>query len=155
MQILRITALFFLLTGLSGCLILPQKEPEPDQSLYWCPPLPNCASTEAITFVHSIRPYKLKMPMKEAWPLVQQSVKEMPRTTIEFEREGYIYAKTHSAVFHFVDYFEVLAVPEENRLQVRSSSLLGIWDVFVNYFRTEDFRDRLENKGVIEISEES
>ena len=139
--------------SLSGCLILPLQESDPDQSLHWCPPLPNCASTESATFVHSIQPFELKMPFNEAWPIIRETVNELPRTLIEHDYQGYIYAKTHSAVFQFVDYFEVLADPEEKQLHVRSSSLLGIWDLFVNYFRTEDFRERLEAKGVIQTKE--
>jgi len=135
--------------SLSGCMVFPLEETEPDRSLYWCPPLHNCASTEAGTFVHSIQPFELAVPLEEAWPLIRESVEDLSGTTIEYEYNGYIFAKSYSTVFHFLDYFEVLAVPEENRLNVRSSSLTAITDLFVNYFRTEQFREALEAKGVI------
>jgi len=135
--------------SLSGCMVFPLEETEPDRSLYWCPPLHNCASTEAGTFVHSIQPFELTVPLEEAWPLIRESVEDLSGTTIEYEYNGYIFAKSYSTVFHFLDYFEVLAVPEENRLNVRSSSLTAITDLFVNYFRTEQFREALEAKGVI------
>ena len=80
---------------------------------------------------------------------MREAVESLPGATIEYEYNGYILAKSYSAVFHFLDYFEVLAVPEENRLNVRSSSLTAITDLFVNYFRTESFREALEGKGVI------
>lgn len=147
--IIKIILLLGMITSLSGCLIFPLKQTDTDRSLRWCPPLPNCASTEAVTFVHSIQPFTLDIPLDEAWPLIQESVANLPRTTIEHEYPGYIFAKTHSRVFHFLDYFEVVAVPEENRLNVRSSSLLGISDFWVNYFRTETFRKSLEKQGVI------
>ena len=135
--------------SLSGCMVFPLEETEPDRSLYWCPPLHNCASTEAGTFVHSIQPFELAVPLEEAWPLIRESVEDLSGTTIEYEYNAYIFAKSYSTVFHFLDYFEVLAVPEENRLNVRSSSLTAITDLFVNYFRTEQFREALEAKGVI------
>jgi uncharacterized protein (DUF1499 family) len=144
-----ITITLLLSASLTGCIVSPLKESNPDRSLNWCPPLPNCVSTEAATFVHSIQSFSLDMPMNEAWPLIQETVNQLPRTNIEIEYPGYIYAKSHSAVFRFPDYFEVLAVPSENRLNVRSSALLGVTDFFVNYLRTEKFRDKLAEKGVI------
>jgi len=130
-------------------MVFPLEEKEEDRSLYWCPPLHNCASTEAVTFVHSIQPFELKMPLDDAWPLIRETVENLPGTSIEYEYQGYIYAKSYSTVFHFLDYFEVLAVPEDNLLVVRSSSLIAITDFFVNYLRTEQFREELEEKGVL------
>lgn len=148
MKIINLLSALAILS-LSGCMVFPLEEADTDRSLYWCPPLHNCASTEAGTFVHSIQPFELEMPLDEAWPHVRDAVENLPGTTIEYEYNGYIFAKSYSAVFHFLDYFEVLAVPEENRLNVRSSSLTAITDLFVNYFRTESFREALEGKGVI------
>jgi len=130
-------------------MVLPLKESDNLQSLYWCPPLPNCASTEAISFIHSIEPFELKIPLEEAWPVIRQVVSDLPGTEIHTEFPGYLFAKSYSTVFKFLDYVEVLAVPEENRLNVRSSSLLGLSDLFVNYFRTERLREILEEKGII------
>lgn len=134
---------------LSGCVVFPESAADPTPSLYWCPPLHNCASTEAVTFVHSIQPFELIMPMNEAWPIIRQTVEEMQGTTIKSEHTGYIYAHSYTRVFHFLDFFEVLAVPKENRLNVRSSSLIALTDLFANYFRTERFREALEEKRVI------
>ncbi len=141
------------LSLLSGCLILPLKQNDPDQALFWCPPLPNCASTEAVTFVHSIQPFDLIMPMEQAWPLVQLSVSELDGTHINQQHEGYIHAKSYSTVFHFLDYFEVLYMAPEQQLNVRSSSLLGIIDLWANYRRTEQFRDLLIERKVIKAKE--
>lgn len=88
--------------------------------------------------------------MDEAWPIVLATVKEMERTDVSTQWDGYLYAKAYSRVFHFLDFLEVLAVPEENRLAVRSSSMLGITDFWVNYRRVERLREALVKKGVIE-----
>lgn len=142
-------AIIFTLLLLSGCVTLPLAESNSKQTLNWCPPLPNCASTESATFVHSIQPFELAMPVQQAWPIIRASIEELPRMAIKREYPGYIYAKSYSAVFKFLDYFEVLAVPEEQRLMVRSSSLLGISDLGVNARRTQEFRQNLKGKGVI------
>ena len=130
-------------------MVSPLKELELNPSLKWCPPLPNCASTEAISFLHSVPPFKLKKPLAEAWPIIRKTVIEMSRTSIESESNRYIYAKSYSAVFGFLDYFEILAIPEENRLSIRSSSLLGITDFSVNNARVEKFREQLKKRGIL------
>jgi len=148
-KIAQLMTLAFVLSSLQACIILPVKKSDISLSLFWCPPLPNCASTEAISFIHSIEPFELKISLDKAWPIIRQAVKDLPGTEIHTEFPGYLFAKSYSAVFKFVDYVEVLALPEENRLNVRSSSLLGIADAFVNYARTERLRKMLEEKGVI------
>ncbi|UZE95349.1 DUF1499 domain-containing protein [Alkalimarinus alittae] len=152
MKIIKLISALALLP-LSGCMVFPLEESDPNRSLYWCPPLHNCASTEAVTFVHSIQPFELAMPLEEAWPYIREAVNNLSGTTIEYEYDGYIFAKSRSTVFHFLDYFEVLAVPEENRLNVRSSSLTALTDLFVNYFRTSSFRNELAEKGVIVVKQ--
>jgi len=137
---------------LSGCLIFPLKQTDTDRSLNWCLPRHTCASTEAVTFVHSIQPYKLAVPIEQAWPEIRKAVLALTNASIEHEYEGYIYAKTYTRVFHFLDYFEVLYVEDGHKLNVRSSSFLGLTDFFTNYVRTLSFREILEEKGVIEVS---
>ncbi|MBU43544.1 MAG: hypothetical protein CMN76_10015 [Spirochaetaceae bacterium] len=135
----------------SSCIIIPSRDPDAERGLFWCPPLPNCASTESfVPYLHGVDPFVLTMPLEQAWPIVLETVREMERTEIQQTYEGYIYAKAYSRVFHFIDYFEVLALPDENRLSVRSSAMLGITDFWVNYRRVERLRDALIEKGVIE-----
>ncbi|WP_283787152.1 DUF1499 domain-containing protein [Bermanella sp. WJH001] len=149
MRLIKFVFLFWLSVGLTGCIIFPLKESNPDRDLNWCLPRHTCASTEAVTFVHSIKPFKLAMPYEQAWPEIRNSVLALDNASIEHEYEGYIFAKTYTPVFHFLDYFEVLYIKDENRLNVRSSSLFGLTDFFTNYFRTQAFRTYLEEKGVI------
>ena len=144
-----------LLISLNACMVFPLDESNDDRSLNWCPPLHNCASTEASTFVHSIHPFELKLPLEQAWPYIIEAIDKLPGTEIKHQYFGYIYAKSYSDFFKFVDYVEILALPEENRLNVRSSSLLGLTDMFVNYYRTEMLRDILEEKGVIKSIEDN
>ena len=134
---------------LSACTVLPLSETDPKRSVNWCPPLPNCASTEAVSFVHKVKPFILTIPLSEAWPSIVKAVEQLPRTSIEKSYPGYIYAKTQSEKFKFVDYFEVLAVPENERLMVRSASQMGLSDMFVNAARINQFRAILLRQGVV------
>lgn len=139
-----------ILLPLTACVVSPLRQSDSKQQLNWCPPLPNCVSTEASTFVHRINKFQLKAEPDEAWPVVRQAVSELPRVTIQHEYPGYIYAKSHSKLFKFVDYFEVLAAPGQQHLMVRSSAMLGISDLGVNKKRTEELRARLQASGIIE-----
>ena len=148
---LKPIAFLFIALLASHCIFIPSRDRSAERGLFWCPPLPNCASTESwIPYLHGVDPFVLKMPLDEAWPIVVATVEEMERTEIEESYEGYIYAKAYSRVFHFIDFFEVLAIPERNQLSVRSSSMLGITDFWVNYRRVERLREPLIQKGVIE-----
>ncbi len=99
MNIIKTALAAIALLSLYGCVVSPLEEQSPDRSLNWCPPLHNCASTEASTFVHSIQPFELLMPLDEAWPHVREAVSNLKGTEIEFEYEGYIFAKSHVGDF--------------------------------------------------------
>lgn len=146
-----IPAAGLILIFVNGCIFVPPvREADPEPSLYWCPPLPNCTSTESwIPYLHRTDSFPLKVSPKDAWPAVIASVEEMERTDIKVVRPGYVYAHSFSRVFQFLDFFEVLLIPEEKRLAVRSSAMLGITDFHVNYRRVHRFRDALIEKGII------
>ncbi len=150
------TSMLLIVTAvtLSACSVTTPIAPDtPAPKLHDCPPTPNCSSTEAMSSVHQIKPFVLKVPINQAWTTISQVVSDMPRTEIKVERPGYLYAKSYSKIFHFVDYLEVLSVPEENRLAVRSSSMLGISDLGVNAKRTAALRRQLEQRNIIQISD--
>lgn len=146
----RLSSLLLILLQLNACVVSPLQQGHRKQQLNGCPPLPNCVSTEASSFMHRIESFELKVAMPDAWPIVKQTVSELPRVTIQHEYPGYIYAKSHSKIFKFIDYLEVLAVPNQQHLMVRSSSMLGISDLGVNKKRTEALRARLKANDIIE-----
>ena len=90
------------------------------------------------------------MEFEQAWPMIKNSIKQLQGTNIELDYKGYLYAKSRSEIMGFVDYIEVLYIPEHHQLNVRSSSLLGIWDMGVNKKRTDHLRLMLKEQGVIE-----
>lgn len=145
--------------GLQGCMTTPPLETGGDElTLSDCPSLPNCVSTEADdASMHAVPAFELAMPLDDAWPKIRQAVAELPNTTLVKEDASahYLYAKSYSDLFGFVDYFEVLAQPQPipaagaERLAVRSSAMLGISDMGVNEARVERFREALKRKGVV------
>jgi uncharacterized protein (DUF1499 family) len=114
-----------------------------------CLPLPNCVSSESWLFYNSVTPFTLSMPAENAWSVVKEVVGSLPRTEIVEERPDYIHATCTSMVFRFVDNLELLMNPDKGIISVRSSSVIGLFDLGVNYRRVENLRRILSEKGVI------
>ncbi len=114
-----------------------------------CFPLPNCVSSNAWLFYNNVAPFELTIAKEDAWPIVKQTISDMPRTKIVEEDSVYIHAKCYSRVFRFVDNLELLLIPDKNMISVRSSSSIAIFDFGVNYWRVHTLRNQLIEKGLI------
>ena len=134
----------------SGCAITrPVSELASQPKLTPCPWTPNCVSTEAKKNSQRIAPFKLAVDIEMAWPKIVNAVNALPGASIKQKRTGYLYAKHHSKVFKFVDYLEVLHLPQQHHLAVRASARFGLSDFNVNRKRTETLRTALIEQGVI------
>ena len=134
---------------LSSCVVLPKSNVQPSTHLSGCLPFPNCVSTQSSSIIHAIDSFDLIVPLAQAWPDVENAVLNLPNTQIKKNGVFYVYAKSYSEVFRFVDYVEVLGVADTNQLQVRSSSLLGLSDLGVNRRRSNALRNALIAKGLL------
>ena len=114
-----------------------------------CFPLPCCVSSNAWVPYNYVSPFELAMPEDEAWPLIIQAVGDMPRTRIVEETDAYIHAKCTSRVFRFVDNLEMLLLPGQQTVSVRSSSTIAIFDFGANFWRVHQLRKQLAEAGVI------
>ena len=114
-----------------------------------CFPLPNCVSSNAWLFYNNVSSFELAITKEEAWPIVKQTVSDIPRTEIVEEDSVYIHAKCTSRVFRFVDNLELLLHSDQNIISVRSSSVIAIFDLGVNHWRVYKLRKQLIEKGVI------
>ena len=72
-----------------------------------CPDSPNCVSSDAANPTHHIPPLAISLPANEAWRLISESVKEMPRTKIVDISDNYLHAECTSLVFRFVDDLQI------------------------------------------------
>ena len=141
---------FMIITVTCGCSGKHLKIQEDDSlALGSCFPLPNCVSSNAWLFYNNVSPFELAITKEEAWPIVKQTVSDMPRTKIVEEDSVYIHAKCTSRVFRFVDNLELLLHPDQNIISVRSSSVIAIFDFGVNHWRVYKLRKQLIEKGVI------
>jgi uncharacterized protein (DUF1499 family) len=136
-----------LFAGCSGShLIVKDSE---SLGLSQCLPLPNCVSSESWLFYNNVTPFTLAVPADKAWSVVREVIGSLPRTEIVEEHTGYIHAKCTSLVFRFVDNLELLMMPDKGIISVRSSSVIGLFDLGVNYRRVENLRRILTEKGII------
>ena len=118
-------------------------------SLDGCYPLPNCVSSETWVLYNRTAPFELAIPREEAWPMIEKAILSMPRTEIVEYNEVYIHAKFRSRVFGFVDHLELLLDPDRDRISVRSSSLIAIFDFGVNRLRIHNLRKQLAGLNII------
>jgi uncharacterized protein (DUF1499 family) len=118
-------------------------------SLDGCYPLPNCVSSTTWILYNKTSPFELLIPSEEAWPKIKEVVANIPRTEIVEENDVYIHAKCRSRIFQFVDNLELLLNPDQNKISVRSSSMIAIFDLGVNRMRIYQLRKQLEDMKII------
>jgi uncharacterized protein (DUF1499 family) len=148
---LRLIALLhlILITGCASTLNVPDSGTDFD--LDGCTPLLNCVSSTSSVFLYHVEPVQLAEPLNEStWNTIKSVATGMPGASLNEARFGYLDITFYSTVFHFPDFFEVLVSQDGNTLDVRSQSLLGIFDFFANRRRVERFRDNLVEEGVSE-----
>ena len=64
----------------------------------------------------------------------------LPRTTVVAEEQDYVRAECRSLLFRFVDDLELAFDPDAPRIDVRSASRVGTWDLGVNRRRVATLR---------------
>ena len=121
-----------------------------DARLAPCSSSPNCVSSDASDAEHQIAPFRLNIPVDQAWMQARQQVSKLPKTQIITETADYLHAECRSDLFGFVDDLELHLRPEEGIIALRSAARLGYSDLGVNRQRVEDLRAALLNLGAIQ-----
>tara|TARA_B100000575_G_C22941453_1_gene544946 strand:+ start:445 stop:714 length:270 start_codon:yes stop_codon:yes gene_type:complete len=80
---------------------------------------------------------------EKAFTELIQILENTPRLKIIKNNNDYIHAIATSRIMKFIDDIEIKRLTEENVLEVKSSSRLGIYDLGVNKRRVETLRFRL------------
>lgn len=143
-------ALLLMAVLLSGCVGKTlERTTDNHLEIGACVNLPNCVSSNSSVSYNYVEPFKLAMSKEYAWPLVREAVLEISRSVIDEEDDLYLHAKISSMVFRFVDNLELLYQADEHLIEVRSSSVLGLYDLSANRRRVEALRKALIAKGVI------
>ncbi|MGC8118911.1 DUF1499 domain-containing protein [Marinobacter sp. VGCF2001] len=135
---------------LSGCASTDDVPPNGTQfTLDGCPPFMNCVSTSADKQRHAIEPIRLVEPLNESsWEMIRAEALKLPGASLNHVRYGYADITCYSDIVGFPDYLEILIDPDQQKLNVRSQSLLGFYDMGVNRQRVELLRSRLVERGI-------
>ncbi|WP_188862277.1 DUF1499 domain-containing protein [Marinobacterium nitratireducens] len=114
-----------------------------DGQLAPCPQSPNCVGSEYPQHDSHIEALRFDDTPADAWRRLQRTVRE-DGGRIEQQTETYLWATWRSRLFRFVDDVEFRLEPEQKRIEVRSASRLGHWDLGVNRDRVERLRDAFQ-----------
>ncbi|MEQ5833763.1 DUF1499 domain-containing protein [Marinobacter sp. NFXS9] len=137
-----------LLAGCSATRTVPPTGT--DFELDGCTPFLNCVSSESSVSLYNVPRMPLTGPLTEnAWKRILSVALDLPGATLDNARFGYAQITCYSDVFGFPDYLEILVTEDGHHLQVRSQSLLGLYDLGVNRDRVETLRMNLQNAGLV------
>lgn len=125
-----------MLMAISSCAIT-QRIVETDMN---CPDAPKCVSSEVQDQRHFIEPFSFHDQPEEAMRRLKQALLTEKRVTIMKETPAYLHAEVRSLVFRFVDDVEFSLLPEQKKIQIRSSARVGYTDFGVNRRRIERIR---------------
>ena len=124
---------------LAGCSSPPGK-PETRQVLPECGWLPNCVNSQSGRGVQASEPLSANA---EQWQQLKTWIAQQEDWEITVDDGNLIQAIVKTPLMRFRDDIQLLFVPDEQLIQVRSSSRLGFSDIGANARRVETLRDQL------------
>lgn len=143
-KLIKVIAIMSILSNSTNAAVL--------KKLPLCPDSPNCVSSQAPENdkEHYIEPFKIIVPLDEAWTALKNSLSKLPRTLISKEADAELEAQVTSLVFRFVDDVHIVLDKEAKLIHIRSASRSGYSDLGVNRKRVENLRRQLQQIGIIE-----
>jgi uncharacterized protein (DUF1499 family) len=142
----RLIALVFSATILS---MPANSETRTNHELAPCPDSPNCVSSLASNDAQRVDSMQLAGSPDAAWQKLRESISSFPRTRLAAFTDHYMRIEFKSRLFGFIDDLELKRSGEDSRLDVRSASRSGTWDLGVNRRRVESLQQTLREAGVI------
>lgn len=112
-----------------------------------CPDSPNCVSSLSADPRHAVAPITFSGSMPEARRNLLKVIRAMPRAHIVSDEATYLHVEFTSGVFRFVDDAEFFIDEEAKRIDARSASRVGYWDMGVNRKRIEEIRRRMAQEA--------
>ena len=100
--------------------------------------LPDC-----VVITHCVREDLKVNDLENAFKKATKIVSETPRTKIVEKTDSFIHAEAKTKWRRYTDDLLLKAIPEQNIIQIRSESRVGVGDNGVNQKRVDDFAYRL------------
>jgi uncharacterized protein (DUF1499 family) len=127
------------LSLLGACSTAPER-PAAMQALPECGLLPNCVNTQSGRGVHNSEPIRANSAQ---WQTLKAWIALQDDWQIVIDESNFIQAIVTTAAMKFPDDVQLLFVPGDELVQMRSSSRYGISDLGANARRIEMLRDQL------------
>lgn len=124
---------------LAGCSSSPGKPQAPDV-LPECGWLPNCINTQSGQGVQAGEPIRANA---EQWQKLKAWIARQDHWEATLNDSNFIHAVVITPTLGFRDDVQLLFLPEEQLIQARSSSRVGLSDLGTNARRIETLRDQL------------
>ena len=116
-----------------------------------CPDRPSCVSSQAHEGKFHIEPFELPPDQTEAtWQSLTQWISELPRVEVVQVDSHLAHFVFRTALLRFADDVHLERSEDPGRrIDVRSCSRVGYWDMGTNRRRVEDLRKRLIQAGLL------
>jgi uncharacterized protein (DUF1499 family) len=124
---------------LAGCSSSPDK-PQTRQELPECGWLPNCVNSQSGRGAQASEPIRANA---EQWQQLKAWIALQDDWEITVDDRNFIQAIVKTPMMQFRDDIQLLFLPDEQLIQVRSSSRLGLSDMGTNARRVETLREQI------------
>jgi len=124
---------------LAGCGSTPGK-PENPQELPECGWLPNCINTQSGRGVQAGEPIAADAGQ---WQQLRVWIAQQEDWTITIDDDNFMQAVVTTPLLEFRDDVQLLYVPDDRLVHVRSSSRVGLSDLGTNARRVETLREQV------------
>jgi uncharacterized protein (DUF1499 family) len=126
--------------SLAGCSTSPDK-PQNPQVLPECGWLPNCVNSQSGRGAQAIEPIRADA---EQWQELKAWVARQQDWKIIVDEGNFMQALVTTPLMKFRDDVQLLFIPDDGLIQVRSSSRLGLSDLGTNARRIETLREQVK-----------
>ena len=107
------------------------------------PDSPNCVSTQTNDDTRRLEPISYDTTAEQALTAIEQSLEDLPRTTVIKKSLDYVHAENASLIFRFVDDIEFQIDDDSKFIHFRSASRVGHSDLGANRKRMTQIRASL------------
>jgi len=137
---LRVSFTLAAMLSLAGCNNSPCK-PQNPHVLPECGWLPNCINSQSGRGAQASEPIRADT---EQWQILKAWIAQQEDREITLDDGNFIQAVVKTALMESRDDVQLLFLPDDQLIQVRSSSRLGLSDLGTNARRVETLRDQLK-----------
>jgi uncharacterized protein (DUF1499 family) len=129
-------AAFFFLTGCTN----PPVKPQAPDVLPECGWLPNCVNTQSGQGIQASEPIRAN-PLQ--WQKLKAWIARQEDWEFKVNDNNFVHAVVKTPTLEFRDDVQLLFLPNDQLIQVRSSSRVGLSDLGTNARRVETLRDQV------------